>query len=225
MAFDISIRADIKQVTKSLSEFAYKQVPFAQRQAVIALAKRVRDAEIAEIKKTFPTATPFTLKGVGVKAAPNGNAYATVFVKDTTAQYLAPFEEGGKHFLGGKKGLLVPIDQAVNQYGNLPRGTLDALKGRPDIFIGPVKTKAGIVNGVWQRVATSRNSIVTNQHGKLKKLRKLNTTGRLKLLIRFKDAQTVNQHLGWGSTAHSVIRTWWKREFDVAMAKAIATAR
>jgi hypothetical protein len=221
---NISIRTNIKQISKNLTDLAYRQLPFAQAQAVTALAKRVRDVEVAGIKQTFPTATPFTLKSVGVKPARKDDPTAIIFVKDIAAQYLQPFETGGAHFLGGKKGLLVPIDQAVNKYGNLPRDALKSLKGRPDVFIGPVKTKAGIVNGVWQRVATSRNSSMVNQHGKLKKLRKLNTTGRLKLLIRFKDPQPVKQHMGWGSKAQAAVNKWWRIEFGKAMAKAITTA-
>jgi hypothetical protein len=215
---EISIHADIKVVTKGLSALAYKQLPFAQAQAATA----------------FPTATPFTLNSVGVKAARKDNPVAIVFVKDIAAQYLAPFEEGGVHFLGSKRGLLVPIDQAVNQYGNLPRNALAKLKNRPDVFIGSVKTKRGeVINGVWQRSLQRGNGSSNNTsaslrnkvRGQAKRPRGANTSGQLKLLIRFKDTQQVKQHIGWGSKARATVRAWWKKEFGLAMSKAIAQAK
>ena len=234
MVLDVSIHADIKALTKNLSALAYKQLPYAQAQAVTSLAKRVREAEVKLIKSTFPTSTPFTLNSVGVKAARKGDPTAIVFVKDIAAQYLKPFKDGGQHFLGSKRGLLVPIDAAVNQYGNLPRGALAKLKGRPDVFIGTVKTKSGgTINGVWQRpymrgLDTSKNmspAMRRKIRGQGKQARGANTTGHLKLLIRFKDSPEVKQHLGWGSTAQTTVRTWWQRDFDAAMSKAMASAR
>ncbi len=227
MPLEISIRADIKAITNSLAAMAYKQLPFAQAQAVNSLAKRVKESEVTNIKTTFPTATPFTANSVSMQKARKDNPTATVFLKDIAAQYLQPYETGGTHFLGTKKGLLVPIDQATNQYGNIPKGILASLKGRTDIFVGPVKIKSGIINGVWQRIATTaiKNTKIANKRGKMVRMRKLNTSGHLKLLIRFEDPKEVTQHLGWGSTAKSIISNNFKKDFDTAMDKALATAK
>jgi hypothetical protein len=216
MPIEISVRADFKSVTKGLSDLAYKQLPFAQAQAVTDLARTVQTAEVEQIEKTFPTATPFTLKSVGVIPARKGNPVATVFMKDIAAQYLEPFEEGGKHFLGNKKAILDPINQQTNQYGNLPMATIAKLKGRPDVFIGPVKTKAGKVYGVWQR---------PYQKGKGRRTKRSNTTDHLKLLIRFEPPQTVNQHLDWEETAKATVAANWRKDFDDAMTRALATAK
>jgi hypothetical protein len=151
-----------------------------------------------------------------------------VYIKDIAAQYLKPFEDGGAHFLGGKRGLLVPINAATNQYGNLSRGTLAKLKGRPDVFVGAVKTKSGeSINGVWQRVATKSviSARVSGRGGKQVRLRKLNDTEHLKLLIRFSDPKSVRQHLGWGRTAQATVRSFWRRDFDAAMRKAMASKK
>ena len=45
MPLEISIRADIKAITNSLTAMAYKQLPFAQAQAVNSLAARVKESE------------------------------------------------------------------------------------------------------------------------------------------------------------------------------------
>jgi hypothetical protein len=224
---DISIRAELKGLSKSLGAFAYKQLPFAQAKAVNALAARVQKVETENLKKEFPSLTPFTAKSVGMKRANKADPTATVFVKPVAAQYLLPYEKKGTHFLGGKKGLLVPIDQATNQYGNLPRGTLAALKGRPDVFIGTVKTKRGPVNGVWQRVTDAGKVTLLRRTkaGKVAPLRKLNEGSKLKLLIRFKDSPVVKQSLGFGTHARKTVAAYWRADFDAAMGKALATGR
>jgi hypothetical protein len=235
---DLSIRAELKGLTKSLGAFAYRQLPFAQAQAVNALASRVQKGETENLKKEFPSLTPFTAKAVGVNRATKADPTAVVFVRPVAAQYLKPYENKGTHFLGGKKALLVPIDQATNQYGNLRRGTLAALKGRADVFVGAVKTKAGAVNGVWQRVTDTSKvtllqrtkagkvaSLKRTKAGKVAPLRNTNTGSGLKLLIRFKDSPVVKQSLGFGTHARRTVVTYWRVDFDAAMAKAVATAR
>lgn len=204
---DISVRANVKAISRDLDNFAYRQLPFATAQALTGLAKRIRDDEQRGMLKVFDKPTPFTLGAVGARGATKANPVAVVYIRDIAAQYLAPFEFGGKHFLGGKRGLLVPKDIPVNQYGNLPRSTLARLKGRRDVFIGAVKLKTGeTVHGVWQRPPRG-------------------TKARLKLLIRFSDPQTVHQRLDWFGRAQATVQRWFNAEFAAAFRKALATAR
>jgi hypothetical protein len=48
-----------------------------------------------------------------------------------------PFEEGGLHVLPGKA-LLDPVGARVDQYGQLPKGTMSKLTVRSDVFVGEV---------------------------------------------------------------------------------------
>jgi hypothetical protein len=100
-----------------------------------------------------------------------------LFIKDIQARYLTPEILGGKQVLGKGRGILKPVDQPTNRYGNLPRNLISRLRGRPDIFVGRVETKAGSTIGVWQRVNITRSgrqrkhvargTIYTQQHGAL----------------------------------------------------------
>jgi hypothetical protein len=222
--FNISIASNIKQIQKSLSDFAYKQVPFATAQALTSLAKLVRDEEVKNMAATFKNPSPFTLRSVRSTAARKDNPVATVFVMDKAAEYLDPYEVGGVHKLNSRA-LLNPKDIALNQYGQLRRGTLASLKARSDIFIGPVKTKHGVVNGVWQREAAS--AVITNKRtGKTRiSKRGINQSGKLKLLVRFGDALPVTQRLGYQVRAKQVVDANFNREMGRAIAKAIATAK
>ena len=203
----ISVHADVKRVTKALSAMAYKQVPYATALALTSLAKRVQDAEKANIKATFNNPKPFTVNSVGMQGARKSNLTATVFVRPIAASYLAPYAFGGVHKLNSSA-LLNPKDIRLDQYGNIPRSALRRLRARKDVFIGAVKTKAGSVNGVWQRLPAKRNQ-----------------PGHLKLLIRFGDALPVTQHLDYRARASAIVGRFFNKDFGAALGRAIASAK
>lgn len=207
MDIKIDVRQDLKRVTKSLSDFAEKQIPFATAQALSALGKMVEKAEVAEIAETFPTATPFTKGGVGLRRARKDRLQAEVYLRDVTATYLAPYIDGGVHHLNSRA-LLNPKAINTNQYGNIPRGRLGQLKGQKSTFIGTVQTKAGAVSGVWRRLPAKKGQ-----------------GPKLQLLIRFSDALPVKQRLAWQPVAQKIVDRNFDRVFGQAMARAIATAR
>ncbi len=229
--FQINLRSNIKQIEGKLSAFAYKQLPFAQAQALTALAKRVVVAEQANEEKVLDRPKPFTKGALGVIRADKRRQTATVFLKDITARYLEPYEFGGHNVLNSKA-VLTPVDakKDLDQFGNLPRNFMKRLKGRADIYVGPIKTKSGTINGVWQRTtdaaAVRIARVGKNGQVRIGKTRKsLNDTGKLKLLIRFTDAHAAKQHLGWFGVAQHVISKEFNREFGKALAKAMATAK
>lgn len=208
MQIRIDVRDDLKRVTRSLGDFADRQIPFATATALNAIGKAVSAGERANIKAVFPTATPFTVKSVAQRKARKDRLQTEISVKDIAAAYLEPYLDGGVHKLNSRA-LLNPKNVNLNQYGNIPKGKLAALRARADVFIGSVETKSGRVDGVWQRL----------------KAKKGKGGPRLKLLIRFGDAIAVKQRLAWGDTAKKIVSATFDREFGRAMAKAIATAR
>lgn len=207
MAIDISVRSNLKQVSRQLSAFAYKQLDFAAAQAVNDLARQVAEAEKENIKATFEKPKPFTVNAVAVRGATKRTLTAVVYVRPIAAQYLAPYEQGGTHKLPGRA-LLNPKNIRLDQYGQLTRSTLQRLKARSDVFIGAVNTKHGLVNGVWQRTKARRGQ-----------------RAGLKLLIRFGDALAVKKRLGYGAKAKEVVDRGWHAAFERSMARALATAR
>jgi len=219
----ISIQSNIKEIQSKLSALHQKQVPFASALALTSLAKLVQAAETDEIKKTFPSATPFTQKSVGMKAATKASQTAEVYLKDIAASYLRPYAFGGVRKLTTGKNMLEPVNVDLNQYGNIARSKIKQLKGRPDVFVGAIKTKSGeTINGVWRRTSVSGRKF----KGRGSKALLPNNTGRLKLIIRIDPVATApKQHLGWKERAEKIIKVSFNAEFDKALAKAIASAR
>lgn len=204
---DISVRFDVKALQKSLDAIASKQLSFATAQAINAVAKEVQAAQRVNMAKVLDKPTPFTLNSVGVRLANKSSLTAIVYVKDIAAAYLLPYEQGGRNKLNAKA-LIKPVDQKVNQYGNLPRTTVKRLAAKKNVFVGKVKTKAGEVDGVWQRSKAVRGR-----------------KAGLQLLIKFQDAHEATQRLGYQDLARKVVGASFRRELDAALARAMSSAR
>ncbi|WP_321968850.1 hypothetical protein [Paraburkholderia tropica] len=227
----IRVTSNARDLARGMNDFIQRQVPFAIAQGINRTAQRVADVERQNLADTLSNPSPFTRNSVGVQRAKKGKPTAVVYMKDIAASYLEPFETGGVHKLNSRA-LLNPKNIRLNQYGQLARNTLAALKGRPDVFIGAVKTASGeTINGVWQRPTdTKRVSLLNGRGKKLGKLNKLDATqnggrGKLKLLIRFGDALPVKKHLDWGARATRTVQQWIDRDLAEALSDAMRTAR
>jgi hypothetical protein len=228
MTFDLNIQTNIRAFEKKLDAFAHKQLPFATAQALTALGQVVVGAEQENERKVLDRPRPFTTGAIGVRKASKARMEATVFVKDITAGYLFPYQFGGKNKLNSKA-LLKPVEAVkdLDEFGNLPRNFLRKLKGRADIFVGTVQTKAGPVNGVWQRdTSVDLELPLATRTGKLRVAKhRMNTSGRLILLVKFTDAHPAKQYLDWFGVAERTVAKNFNRVMGKALARAIATAK
>ncbi|MCF1266589.1 hypothetical protein ACMGC7_18460 [Morganella morganii] len=199
-----------------------KQIPFATAQAMTAVVRKIEDAQKVAMQRNLDNPTPFTVKSVKSRGARKGDLKAKVFVMNTAAAYLEPFEIGGVHKLNGSA-LLNPKDIKLNKYGNLPRNKLSSLKSKENTFIGDISG----VNGVWQRKKAKKG-----KNGRKRLQRSPNGTRRdrkkqpmPKLLIRFGDALPVEPVLGYQDRAMKVTQALLPQEINRAIAEAIRTAR
>ncbi|MBT0338283.1 hypothetical protein [Morganella morganii] len=199
-----------------------KQIPFATAQAMTAVVRKIEDAQKVAMQRNLDNPTPFTVKSVKSRGARKSDLKAKVFVMNTAAAYLEPFETGGVHKLNGSA-LLNPKDIKLNKYGNLPRNKLSSLKSKENTFIGDI----GGVNGVWQRKKAKKG-----KKGRKRLQRSPNGTRRdrkkqpmPKLLIRFGDALPVEPVLGYQDRAMKMTQALLPQEINRAIAEAIRTAR
>ncbi|MBT0469257.1 hypothetical protein ISO34_12225 [Morganella morganii subsp. morganii] len=199
-----------------------KQLPFATAQAMTAVVRKIDDAQKVAMQRNLDNPTPFTVKSVKSRGARKSDLKAKVFVMNTAAAYLEPFEIGGVHKLNGSA-LLNPKDIKLNKYGNLPRNKLSSLKSKENTFIGDISG----VNGVWQRRKAKKG-----KKGRKRLQRSPNGTRRdrkkqpmPKLLIRFGDALPVEPVLGYQDRAMKMTQALLPQEINRAIAEAIRTAR
>lgn len=225
----LNIKSNVDRMASQLNAQARQQLAYGTSLALNAIAAHVLQAEQENERRQLDRPRPFTLSALRVIKSNKRDLVARVVMMDRTAAYLEPYEEGGENMLNGKA-LLKPVGAAkdLDAYGNLPRNLLAKLKARRDVFIGRVQTKEGSVSGVWQRstdegakVGVMRRrrdgSVVLGKTGK-----GMNTTGRLKLLIRFTDAHPVapKNRLHW----HEVAAVTVQRTADFELARGIALA-
>jgi hypothetical protein len=234
MTIAFNVKTNLKAFEKQLSVIAKKQIPFAAAQALTAIAKEVVAEEQRNERDVLDRPKPFTVNAIGVRRATKASLKATVYMRDIAASYLDSYEFGGKNKLNSKA-LLKPVGAKadLDQYGNLSRNYLKKLLSRSDVFVGPVRTKTGIVNGVWMRAGVEdgyATQTTVTKRGKVV-VRKVpayvsSRDGRqLKLMIKFEDAHDVTQHLDWFALAQRVVAKTFNREMVKALADAIATAR
>lgn len=212
--------ATLKDLSSQLRQLQ-KQIPFATAQAMTKVVRQIEAAQKTAFEQNLDNPTPFTVKSVGSVGARKNSLRAKVFVRDTAAGYLEPFEFGGAHKLNGGA-LLNPKDIKLNKYGNLPRNKLSQLKAKPNVFIGDV----GGVNAVWQRKKPKIKK------GKKRAKRSPNGTRRdkikqpaPKLLIRFGDALPVKPTLGYMDRANTMVNALLPSALHQAIAEAISSAR
>lgn len=210
---DLSITSDVRNQIRLVSEEHKRHVAFALVKTVNELAKIAQVEEKKGLASFFDNPTPFTLNSIAIKYAKKGNPTATIYIRPLAARYIAPYEYGGKQFLGSKPADLVPVSVAANQYGNLPRNTIKKYLNRKDVFLG----KVGSIYGLWQRP--------TAQAGKRKGSKTANNTGKLKLLVSFHDPVNTQKRLNFGARANAVVSRNIKSVFERQLAAAITSAR
>ncbi|MBP0996667.1 hypothetical protein J8629_06240 [Serratia fonticola] len=213
--------AGLKELSAQLQKIK-KQVPFATAQALTAVARKIADAQKTAFQRQLDNPTPFTVNSVRSFGARKSSLTAKVFVMDTAASYLEPFEFGGQHKLNSQA-LLNPKNIKLNKYGNLTRNKMTQLKAKADVFVGEV----GGANGVWQRTKAKKGK-------KGKKRRKRSANGSRqprmkmpapKLLIQFGDALPVKPTLGYFDRAQAMASALMPTELSRAMAEAMRTAK
>ncbi len=221
----ISIKADVDRLRRYLDDFGRRQVPFATARALTAVAKKVQVAETQALPVTFDRPTPFTMRSFAVTYATKALQQAVVFARPIQAAYLAPSEFGGPQYLPpGRVAELVPIDIALNRYGNIPRGAIQRYKGRTDVFVGHVRMKSGhVIGGVWQRLPPG------TQRARIGRYRDLPARpykpGRLRLLVEFEYPKEVRTHLNFIERAHRIIAVEIAPELRRQLDSAMKTAR
>ncbi len=154
----IDARTNIEELSKALRKVGEKQLPFAFALMATRLAVLVKKGELSVLKARIDRPTTTTLNSLYVKPAKPGKPEARTFFKDAWTSgvpadtYLQQAVKGGRrpHKRFEKaliaKGIMkpgqyaLPAASALNQFGNVPRGTImKILSG-----LGAAETVSGV---------------------------------------------------------------------------------
>jgi hypothetical protein len=115
----LSVRDNIKEVTRQIEGYARDQIPFATALALTRTAQAVQGALRSEIGSTFDKPTPWIMRGTFVAPAKKQNLNAEVGVIDKGKKPQALYMK--EHFSGGTRGAK-PFERLLQAIGALPDG-------------------------------------------------------------------------------------------------------
>lgn len=147
-----------------------------------------------QLPRRIDRPTPFTQKAFAILYAKKSNLNATILIKDIQAGYLTAQEYGGTRY-PKNAALVVPVNQRLNKYGNLPRGAIKRILARKDTFAGRINGNAGI----YQRIKG----------------------GRLRMLVAFEPRTKYRPRLKFKETALRTIDKKYDPRFTEALERAM----
>ena len=218
----VSVKSDIKKLTKALSTIQRKQIPFATSKALNATAFDARKSVQTALDVQLDKITPYTKRGVQVEKSTKKNLVAQVGFRSrkfgkgqgsiTQAEYMQRQIAGGTRLPKGQAiPVPVPKNMKPNKFGNIPRGKIDRLLADKDKYFSGVPKGRNSGAGIWQRMPA--NSKRKKQGGKIRMVIAYEPKAQYQPRFRFKSVveKSVKQNFG--------IR------FNSAMKQALASAR
>jgi hypothetical protein len=143
----ISIKDNIKEVTKQLSRVQKKQIPFAAMLTLNDVAFMARKELRKQAEKKFENPIPFTLNGFQVVRSKLTQLTSIVFIESKRYEYMK-FEVFGGTRMPKARAIVVPTSKmAVNKYGNMTKNKIKTLLGQDNVFSKTINGKPGI----WQQ--------------------------------------------------------------------------
>ena len=216
----IDIRADVKELTKSLNRIQRKQIPFATSKALNNTAFDVRKSLQDGLDIHLDRPTPYTKRGVQVEKSTKKNLVAKVGFRSRTfgkgqgtitqAEYMKLQIKGG---LRTPKGNAIPVpivkNLKLNKYGALTRNKVkNALRNEDKFFSGKPKGAKGKGSGegIWERYGGKRNP-------------------KIKMIISWNNNTDYQARYPFKNIAMRSVRNNFRKRFDNALQQALSTAR
>ena len=146
----ISIKSkDTQKIIKTLKSISAKQLPFAASKALNDTIFDVYRAEGKALGIFIDKPRPFTTKAYKVVKANKRRLVAYLKTKQIQEGYLQWAVYGGQR-APKKTSNVVPVEQRLNQYGNMPRGSVKRmLADKQRYFSGVPRGQSEA--GIWKR--------------------------------------------------------------------------
>jgi len=226
----IGVRHDLDRLTARINGWQRSQIPFATAKALTRTAQAVQREIPAALERELDRPTAFTKRGTFIVPARKGTLRAAVGFKDRQAEYMRYQIEGGVR-APKKKALRLPGEVVLDDYGNLPKGTIAKLiaaakagkygavvkkrlgigdrrkkAGDLALFYGQPKGHPGLPVGIWRRIPGNPGTIVP-------------------VIVFPKQVARYRPRFRFHALVEKVVRETFPREFSAAFADAVRTAR
>lgn len=247
MADGINIHDNLPQVLRGLTAFEQEQVPFALALALTRTGKEVETTLQQTLSSTFASPTPWIVRGTFASVATKVKPETTVGMKDQApARGPSQATYVKEHFSGGERGMK-PMEVALRARGALPNGwrampgagmKLDRY-GNPDRkvvteILGAIKRRMGVYSGRGKQAALVGYFVVKpgSSDPRVRQLepgiwKRIDRPGESVVTPMFLFVSDANysKRIDLARVAGAVVERRFPLQFDVALARAVETAR
>ena len=218
----ISVKTDVKELTKSLNRIQRNQIPFATSKALNTVAFDVRKMLQDGLDIHLDRPTPYTKRGVQVEKSTKKNLVAKVGFRSKTfgkgqgsvtqAEYMKRQIEGGTR-KARSKAIPVPVPKNLktNKYGSIVRGKIQKLLADKDKYFSGVPKGISDAPGIWQRMPAN---------SKRKK-----PGGKIRMVIAWEPKTQYSPRFPFKRIVETTVKTNFRKRFDFELREALKTAR
>jgi hypothetical protein len=197
MTVKVSVKADIKAVTRYLSSAQKRQLPFATKNALDGIAFLARKELRKQIVKKIDRPKPFTVNSFLVKKSKKTDLKSTVFIRDTVWDYFKYQIAGGTRKPSARL-LPIPVNAPLNDFGNI-KGRKRGPKGKRQ-FVANIR---GTV-GVWERYNNGR---------------------RVRLMVFYHTSAKYDRKFQYQRIVEAIVAAKFTPIFNKQLRRALLTAR
>ena len=218
----ISVKTDVKELTKPLNRIQRKQIPFATSKALNTVAFDVRKMLQDGLDIHLDRPTSYTKRGVQVEKSTKKKLVAEVGFRSksfgkgqgstTQASYMKRQIEGGTR-KARSKAIPVPVPKNLktNKYGSIVRGKIQKLLADKDKYFSGIPKGISDAPGIWQRMPAN---------SKRKK-----PGGKIRMVIAWEPKADYSKRFPFKRIVETTVRTNFRKRFDFELREALKTAR
>tara|TARA_R100001163_G_scaffold37394_1_gene28610 strand:- start:45 stop:632 length:588 start_codon:yes stop_codon:yes gene_type:complete len=193
----VSVKSNIKEITKWTTNAQKKQIPFATANAINQTLFQTRKVMMKQTEQKLNNPTPFTVKSFLVDKAKKTKLSGMLFIREAAEKYLK-FQILGGTRSSGKKFSIPTSNAKLNRYGNIV-GKRTGLIKKQSQFLQTING----VTGVWERQSDNK----------------------LKLIIALKNSANYKPKLPFYTIAQKYAASKFNKNFINAFNKAFKTAK
>ena len=222
---NISVKADVKALTKGLNKIQRKQIPFATSKALNTLAFDVRKTLQDVLPEYLDRPTPYTIKGIQVEKSTKKKLVSKVGFRSKTfgkgqgsvpqANYMQLQIKGGTRNPKGRSiPVPVPKNMKPNKFGNIVKGRINKLLSDKDKYFSGIPKGMDMgpsEAGIWQRMPAN---------SKRKK-----PGGKIRMVIAWEDKAQYQPRFPFKKLVSKTIKTNFKLRMENSLKQALKTAR
>lgn len=139
----VSVKSNIKEITKFTTNVQKKQIPFATSVAINNTLFDLKKEMAKQMDKKLDRPTPFTKRGFFINKAKKNLLIGVLLMKDIVANYMQYQIEGGTRTTGKQIPVPYKPNARLNKFGNII-GKRTGLIKKNTQFIGNVSGTEGV---------------------------------------------------------------------------------